>query len=488
MEQILIPPVNWAVATPLMLVFGLAMLLLLVDVFFVPNGRKHITGYAAVLSLLFTAVAIMPLWNVQATTFSGMLTLDRYSLALIWIFLIVGAISVVMALDYLPRHGIEQGEFYPLILCAVGGMILLAQGTNLIILFLAIELLSITLYILTGFAYPRLTSEEAAMKYLVLGAFAAGFFVYGIALTYGATGTVDLAEIGAFLQQPTLVAEDRTLLLAGAALVLVAFGFKVALAPFHMWTPDVYEGSPTPVTAFMSVGTKGAAFAALLRILQIALPTQITFWLPVLGTLAVVTMLIGNIGALVQTNVKRMLAYSSIGHAGYIALAVMSASARGTEGFLFYMLAYGLTNLGAFAVVIALERRGEAAWALDDFSGLFRRQPFLAIAMAIFMLSLAGVPPTAGFFGKFYVFTAAYEAGLGWLVLVAVISSAIAAFFYLRVVVRMFMEEPVREIEPQLVRSLSGGIVIAAVATLLFGLIPTPVVAIAERALLALGG
>jgi NADH-quinone oxidoreductase subunit N len=487
MEQILIPPVNWAVATPLMLVFGAAMVLLLVDVFVVPAGRKYITGYAAILALLFTAIAITPLWNVQATTFSGMLTLDRYGMALIWIFLIIGAISIAMALDYLPRHGIEQGEYYPLILCAVGGMILLAQGTNLITLFLGIELLSITLYILTGFAYPRLTSEEAAMKYLVLGAFAAGFFVYGIALMYGATGTVDLAEIGAYLRQPTLVAEDRTLLLAGAALVLVAFGFKVALAPFHMWTPDVYEGSPTPVTAFMSVGTKGAAFAALLRILQVALPTQITFWLPVLGALAVITMLVGNIGALVQTNVKRMLAYSSIGHAGYIALAVMSASARGTEAFLFYMLAYGLTNLGAFAVVIALEQRGEAAWSLDDFAGLFRRQPLLAMAMAIFMLSLAGVPPTAGFFGKFYVFTAAYEAGLGWLALVGVISSAIAAFFYLRVVVRMFMEDPVREVQPRLVRSLSGGIAIAAVATLLFGLVPTPVVAIAERALLALG-
>lgn len=488
MEQIVIPPINWAVATPLLLIFGLATALLMIDTFFVPAGRKYITGYAAILALLFTGIAVTPLWNVQGTTFSGMLTLDRYSLALTWIFLLVGAISVAMSLDYLPRQGYEQGEFYPLVLFAVGGMVLLAQGTNLIALFLGIELLSITLYILTGFAYPRLTSEEAAMKYLVLGAFAAGFFVYGIALFYGATGTVDLAEIGALLRQPTIVAEDRTLLLAGSALVLVAFSFKVALAPFHMWTPDVYEGSPTPVTAFMSVGTKGAAFAALLRILQVALPTQSAFWLPVLGALAVATMLVGNIGALAQSNVKRMLAYSSIAHAGYIALAVMTLSARGIQGFLFYLLAYGLTNLGAFAVLIALERRGESAWSLDDFSGLFRRQPLLALAMAVFMLSLAGVPPTAGFFGKFYVFTAAYEAGLGGLALVGVLTSAVAAFFYLRVVIRMFMEEPVRETQPQMVSSLTTGIVIAALGTLIFGLIPTPLVAIAEQALIALGG
>ncbi|NCC36286.1 MAG: NADH-quinone oxidoreductase subunit N, partial [Chloroflexia bacterium] len=421
-------------------------------------------------------------WDVSGSTFSNMIVLDRYSLILTWIFLIIGALSIIMALDYLPRHGIEQGEFYPLIMFAVAGMILMAQGTDLIVLFLGVELLSITLYILTGFAYPRLTSEEAAMKYLVLGAFAAGFFIYGIALTYGAVGTTNLALIAERLADPAANA-NQLLLLTGAALILIAFAFKVALVPFHMWTPDVYEGSPTPVAAFMSVGTKGAAFAALLRILATALPELQPFWLPVLGVLAALTMIIGNLGALSQTNVKRMLAYSSVGHAGYILLSIMVVSERGAQAFLFYMLAYALTNLGAFAVVIALEQRSNATWSLDDFTGLYKRQPLLALAMAVFMFSLAGVPPTAGFMAKFYVFTTAYEGGLGWLVLIGVLTSAVAVFFYLRVVIRMFMHEPQGDLEPALNRGLSADIAIAGGLTLLFGTVPAPIILLIEPSL-----
>jgi NADH-quinone oxidoreductase subunit N len=274
----------------------------------------------------------------------------------------------------------------------------------------------------------------------------------------------------------------------GSGLVLVGFGFKVALVPFHMWTPDVYEGSPTPVAAFMSVGTKGAVLAALLRVLLVAFPTFEIYWVPVLGALAAATMLVGNLGAIAQQNVKRMLAYSSIGHAGYIMLGVIAASDHGTESFLFYMLAYALTNLGAFAVVIALEKRGESAWSMDDFAGLWVRQPLLAVAMAIFMLSLAGVPPTAGFFAKFLVFAAAWESGLQVLALVGVITSAIAVFFYLRIIVRMFMHEPVRVVQPLLFRGLTVTIAIAAVGTLLFGLLPTPVVDLVQRSVIALGG
>jgi NADH-quinone oxidoreductase subunit N len=488
MEQLQIPPVNLLYLAPLLVVAGWAAVLLLVDVFLVPEGRKKVTGYLAIAGLVVAGLVGIPLWDQGGSTFSGMLVLDRYSLALTWIFLIVGCLSIAMALEYLPRQGIEQGEFYPLIMFAVAGMILLAQGTDLIVLFLGIEMLSITLYILTGFAYPRLTSEEAAMKYLVLGAFAAGFFVYGIALIYGATGTTSLAGIAEYLGRQTLVAEDQTLLLAGAGMVLIAFSFKIALVPFHMWTPDVYEGSPSPVAAFMSVGTKGAALAALLRIVAYALADVQEYWLPVLAALAAITMLIGNLGALGQTNVKRMLAYSSIGHAGYILMGIMVASERGAEAFLFYMLAYALTNLGAFGVVIALEQRGELAWSLDDFGGLFQRRPMLAVAMALFMFSLAGVPPTAGFMAKFFVFTAAYEGGLGWLALVGVITSAIAAFFYLRVVVKMFMQEPTRDVSPELNRGLNVELVITAVATLLIGLVPTPFILLASSSLVALGG
>lgn len=485
---IVIPPVDLALLAPLLTVVGWACALLLIDVFAVPAGRKKVTGYLAIAGLLVAGLVGVPLWNVSGSTFSSMLVLDNYSLTLTWIFLGVGALSIAMALDYLPRHGIEQGEFYPLLMLAVAGMILLVQGADLIVMFLAVELLSITLYILTGFAYPRMTSEEAAMKYLMLGAFAAGFFVYGIALVYGATGTTNLNGIAAYLAQQALGSEDRTLLLAGAGMVLIAFGFKIALVPFHMWTPDVYEGSPTPVAAFMSVGTKGAALAALLRLLTFALGPLQADWLPVLAVLAVLTMTVGNLGALVQNNLKRMLAYSSVGHAGYLLLGIMVASERGTQSFLFYILAYALANLGAFGVVIALEQRGEAAWSLDDFTGLFQRRPLLAVAMALFMFSLAGVPPTAGFIGKFYVFSAAYEGGLGWLALIGVITSAVAAFFYLRVVVRMFMQEPTREVHATLNRGLSADIAIAGVATLVIGLIPTPVMLLVEYSRVALGG
>lgn len=411
-------------------------------------------------------------------------------LTLNWIFLLSTAITILISLEYLPRQGIERGEYYALLLFALGGMMLLAQGTDLIVLFLGLELLSITLYVLAGFAYPRLSSEEAAMKYLLIGAFAAGFLVFGIALLYGATGTSSLAGIANKLGSG-LAADDVAFMLAGAALVIIGFGYKISMAPFHMWTPDVYEGSPTPVAAFMSVGTKGAGFAALARLLLVALGSQYATWGLILAILAAVTMVIGNVSAVAQTNVKRMLAYSSIGHAGYILMGVLSAGSpaaanRGIEGFLFYLLAYSLTNLGAFAVLIALEQRGEAAWSLDDFAGLWHRQPFLAIAMALCMFSLAGVPPTAGFWGKFYVFTAAWEAGLQWLAVVGVITSAIAAFFYLRIIVQMFMRDPVREISPSLDRNLMIGVGLAALGVIVFGISPTPVIDLVQGSVLAL--
>jgi NADH-quinone oxidoreductase subunit N len=502
MEAVAIPTVYPVVVAPMTTIFAWATVLLLIDVFLIPQKSKRVTGYLALAGLLVTA--LVSVWvqffipvgpETRATLFGtpgGMVVMDSFSLTLTWVFLVIAAITIMISLDYLPRHNIEMGEFYVLVLFATGGMVLLAQSTNLIMMFMAIELLSLTLYILTAFFYPRMSSQEAGMKYLLLGAFAAGFFVYGIALFYGGAGTVDLAAIRAYLlNNPPLVDGSLTtgsgLVLIGSGLLLVAFGFKVALVPFHMWTPDVYEGSPTPVAAFMSVGTKGAALAALLRVM-LALPTMQQFWLAMLGGLAMATMLIGNLGAIAQVNVKRMLAYSSIGHAGYILLGIMAASNHGTESFLFYIMAYVLTNMGAFAVLIALERRGEQAWSLDDFSGLWKRQPLLAIAMAIFMLSLAGVPPTAGFFAKFLVFAAAWESDLRVLALVGVLTSAIAVFFYLRIIVRMFMHEPVRDTSPLLYRGLTFSIGLTAVGTMLFGLLPTLVVDLVQRSVVALGG
>jgi NADH-quinone oxidoreductase subunit N len=494
-DQIPAPAIDFSVVLQLLIVFGWATALLLVDLF-VPRQRSRITGYLALVGVVVAAVAGVPLWRTDGSsvmTFNNMITLDNYGLALNWIFLLTTAITIIIALDYLARQGIERGEFYSLLLFATGGMMLLAQGTDLIVLFLGLETLSITLYVLAGFAYPRLPSQEAAMKYLIIGAFGAGFLVFGIALVYGATGASNLAQIGVKDAQG-LAGEDTLLVLAGAALVVVGFGYKISMAPFHMWTPDVYEGAPTPVAAFMSVGSKAAGFAALTRFLVTAVGPQYATWSVILAVLAAVTMIVGNVTALSQLNVKRMLAYSSIGHAGYLLMGVLSAGspdaatgARGVQGLLFYLLAYALTNLGAFAVLIALERRGEAAWNMSDFAGLWGRRPFLAVAMGVCMFSLAGVPPTAGFWGKFYVFTAAWQAGLQWLAIVAVITSAIAAFFYLRIVVQMFMREPVREIRPARDGGLALGIGLAALGIIVFGIIPAPVIDLVGQSVLALG-
>jgi NADH-quinone oxidoreductase subunit N len=495
-DQIQIPPTDLMVILQLLIVFGWATVLLVIDLF-VPRDNKRLTGYLSLLGLAAAALAPLvgdlagaPLWNAGRTSFSGMIALDNFALILNWIFLLSAAITVVISLDYMARQGIERGEYYVLLLYATGGMMLLAQGTDLIVLFLSLELLSITLYVLIGFAYPRLSSEEAAMKYLLIGAFAAGFLVFGIALIYGATGTSNLADIAKVL--PQLGGEDLTLALAGSALVIVGFGYKISMAPFHMWTPDVYEGAPTPVAAFMSVGTKSAGFAALTRFLLQGIGAEAAIWVPAVAVLAALTMIVGNVSAVTQTNVKRMLAYSSIGHAGYILMGVLAAGVpitnnRGIQSFLFYVLPYSLTNLGAFAVLIALEQRGEAAWDMGDFAGLWGRSPLLAIAMALCMFSLAGVPPTAGYWGKFYVFTAAWQAGLAWLAVIGVITSAIAAFFYLRIVVQMFMRDPVREVRQVYERALAVGIGVAALGIILLGLIPTPVIDLVQQTGLALG-
>jgi NADH-quinone oxidoreductase subunit N len=486
MTELQIPPVDLGVALQILIVAGWGAVLLLLDLA-VPAGQKRLTAYLAVAGLIASAVAGVFLWGSNRSTFGGMLVLDNYAILLNWIYALIGAIAIMIAIDYLPRHGIERGEFYPLILFATTGMMLLGQGGDLIVLFLGLEMLSLCLYILAGFAYPRISSEESAMKYLLIGAFAAGFLVFGIALLYGATGSSSLAQIGQTLISARLTGEAYGFLLAGTALVIVGFAYKISMAPFHMWTPDVYEGAPTPVTAFMSVGAKVAGFAALTRFLLVAVPSQQGIWIPILGALAVVTMLVGNISAVAQTNVKRMLAYSSIGHAGYMLLGTLAASDRGVEALLFYMVSYTLTNLGAFAVLIALEQRGEAAWDLADLAGLWSRRPWLAAAMALCMLSLAGVPLTAGFFAKLYVFTAAWESGQGVLALVGVVTSVIAAFFYLRIIAQMFMREPSREAEVSLSTNLSLGLGLAVLGVLVFGLMPAPVITLVQQSVLALG-
>lgn len=474
------PSLYLLIISPVLIVGGWGMLLMLLE-FLIKSEETRIRWFPW-LSLLGLGLAFgqtIALWGYEGGTVipiggQPMLLVDNYANFLNIIFLLTGALSIFIAVNYLERTGLARPEYYMLLLFSLSGMMLMGMANDLILVFLALELLSIPLYIMSGLAWPRPESEEAAMKYFLLGAFSSGVFVFGIALTYGATGSTALPEILAGISQ------GGALGMAGVALLLVGLGFKVAAAPFHMWTPDVYEGAPTVATAFMSVGAKVGGFAAMLRIFLMALPEVGDAWVPAVAVLAALTLIVGNVVALVQTNIKRMLAYSSIAHAGYIMIAV-AASARSPQGLsaaMFYMLAYLFTNMGAFAVLIAMERQYGEGIQLDDYKGLARKRPFMALAMAYFMLSLTGVPPTGGFSAKFYVFRAALEASavgpqLLWLVLVGVITSVISGYYYLRVVYLMYMTEgEVEMLEPQW--SLKTAVGVTVLATAVLGFLPGP--------------
>src|SRR5258708_9689644 len=420
---------------PVLILAAYACVLMLVDLV-IPEDRKRWTAWLAFLGLAASAVGLA-FWPVGGSevAFKGMLLVDGYALFLDVIILLAAGLTVVLALNYLPRNGLDRGEFYVLLLFTVSGMMLMAQAGDLIIVFLALELLSIPLYILSGFARPKPASEESALKYFLLGAFASAFLVYGIALVYGATGTTNLARI---LAANASTPAQGGLLALGAGLVLVGLGFKVAVVPFHMWTPDVYDGAPSVVTAFMSVGAKTGGFAALLRVFLSAFPGLATDWVVVAAVISALTMTLGNFAAIAQSNIKRMLAYSSIAHAGYILMGLVAASSTKTDlrsfavgASLYYLLAYALTNLGTWAVVMAVERAEGEGLKIDDYAGLGWRRPGLALAMALFMLSLTGLPPTVGLIAKIYVFLAAIDAGYVWLAPIGVLTSLVSSYYYL---------------------------------------------------------
>lgn len=456
---------------PFIIIAGWATLLLLVDLW-IPANRKWITAGLAALGLIAAIVAVISRFGVESEAFDGMIIVDGYSSFFQLLFLGVGLIAISQAYDYLRRLDIESGEYYTLLLFSLSGMLLMASAGDLIVVFLAVELLSIPLYVLAAFAIPKPESEESALKYFLLGAFASGFLVYGIALVFGSTGTTALSGVVA-----AIASAETTpiLLLVGSGMILVGLGFKVAAVPFHMWTPDVYQGAPTSVTSFMSIGAKAAGFAALLRIFIAALPGAAAMWMPVTMWIAALTMAWGNIAAIAQTNIKRMLAYSSIAHAGYIFMALPAAATpeiapEAVRAALFYLLTYAITNLGAWGVVLALEKADGSGLAIEDYSGLGRKHPALALAMALFMLSLTGIPPTVGFMGKFYLFRAVIDANLIWLALVGVVTSLISAYYYLRVIVVMYMREGEPEVRSEAL--LNSTIFIAALGTFVFGILP----------------
>ncbi|MCS7056329.1 MAG: NADH-quinone oxidoreductase subunit N [Thermoflexales bacterium] len=453
--------------------------LLLIDLA-LPAERKSVTAWLSVGTLVVAGlVALLLMSAAPFNAFRDMVRADGYAFFLDALLAAIGVLAVLMALRYNEVRGILRGEFYALMLFSVGGMMLMGHAMNLLTAFLAVELLSIPLYILCGIARPRLESEESAMKYFLTGAFASGFLVYGIALVYGATGTTSLPALSAILSTNGAPAYDSALLFAGAALILVGLGFKVAAAPFHMWTPDVYEGAPTTVTAFMATATKAAGFAALLRVFMFGFQPLLPEWQPIVAAIAALTMIVGNVAALVQNNIKRMLAYSSIAHAGYALAGVAAGSESGVVGVLFYLAAYAFTTLAAFAVMTAVGSGAEENQTFDAYTGLSRRKPLLGIVMAIAMFSLIGIPPTAGFVGKYFLFSATVAAGLTWLAVVGVLTSVVSAYFYLRLVMTMFMREPQTEGEPipaNAPRSLAAAISVAAV--FIFGLLPAPLLGI----------
>ena len=388
------------------------------------------------------------------------------------IFLIGTGLVIGISTGYLRREESGRAEYYLLLLSATLGMMLMAAGADLIVIFLGLELMSISLYILVGFLRGRPISNEASLKYLLLGAFATGFLLYGIALIYGALGTTNLREIELALAQGRI--NSDLMLLAGLGLLIVGFAFKVAAAPFHMWAPDVYEGAPTAITAFLSAGPKAAAFAAFFRVLMLSMGSLKVEWTAALWVLAVLTMTVGNLGALTQRSIKRMLAYSSVAHAGYVLVALAAASEKGISAALFYLLAYTFMNIGAFAVVVLVGRKGEENLDISSYAGLGFRHPALGLAMTLFMLSLTGLPPTAGFVGKFYIFSAAIEADLVWLTIIGVLNSLVSVYFYLGVVVSLYMKQPVDEAPVSVMPPFArAALLVTSVATLAIGLAPS---------------
>jgi NADH-quinone oxidoreductase subunit N len=475
---------NLKVILPQVVLVVWAGALLLIDLL-IPKERKAWTAILAALGLLVAGgMTIAQLGQETAAAFGGMVIRDGFAIFLNVLFVLSGLAGIAIAYDYLKRMDIERGEYYILLLFSITGMMLMAQAGDLIIVFLALELLSIPLYVLAGFARPRLDSEEAALKYFLLGAFAGGFLVYGVALVYGATDTTGLNEI---INRLGLGAVDMPLLVIGAALILVGLGFKVAAVPFHMWTPDVYHGAPSSVTAFMSVGAKAAGFAALLRIFIAAFPMLQPDMTMVFWVLAALTMFIGNVAAIAQRNIKRMLAYSSIAHAGYILMALVTYGLEGINedavaSALFYLLAYAFTSFGAWSVVITLEKAEGKGLSLDEYAGLGRKYPLLAAAMTVFMLSFTGVPPTLGFMGKFYLFRTVIEGGYIGLAVIGVLTSLISAYYYLRVIVAMYMQEG----EPEISRNfwLQFTAVGAALLTVVLSLASGPLLNWAAQATL----
>ena len=471
----------WYILPELVLTAGLLLVLVLEAA--TPKERHGWLAWLSVAVLGATAVALIPFVGLNATVSRGLMAVDGFGIFFKLVFLLAAALTILISKRYLEIEGARPGEYYFLVLCATLGMMFMAGGIDLLTIFIGLETMAVSFYILAGFLKPNRRSNEAGVKYYVLGAFSLGILLYGMSLLYGITGTTRLREIAEVLAtQPAGIG-----LKLGVVLVIAGMAFKIAAVPFHMWAPDVYEGAPTPITAFLSVGSKAASFAMLLRIVLEGLPAVSAEWRELLYMLAVLSMVVGNIAALTQGNVKRMLAYSSIAHAGYVLIGVVAGTPRGVTATLIYIMIYAFMQMGAFAVLALLRDRDVIGDELKDLSGLYFRNRPAAIAMLIFMLSLGGIPPTAGFMGKFWIFGAAIESGYVWLAVIGVLMSAVSLYYYFRVVVFMWLKEEVSTAPLRLSPALGLAVAVALVGTLVLGMYPARMFEFAESSARALG-
>jgi NADH-quinone oxidoreductase subunit N len=459
-----------------------ALLVLVTDVLLPPRSGRAL-AWVSVGVLGATLASLTPFVGVETVVSNGLLAVDGFALFFKVIFLVAAIFTVLMSVRYLEIEGASPGEYYFLVLCSTLGMMIMAGGIDLITSFIGLETMAVSFYILAGFIKPNPRSNEAAVKYFLLGAFSLGILLYGMSILYGLSGTTNLRAMATIFA----TREADPLIILAVILVVAGMGFKIAAVPFHMWAPDVYEGAPTPITAFLSVGSKAASFAMLLRIFLEGLPSLAEDWRLLFEILAMVTMTVGNVAALTQTNLKRMLAYSSIAHAGYLLIGVVAGTPRGVSAMLIYLAVYTFMQLGAFAVILVMRRKDVVGDELKDFSGLAFRHPFAAFAMLLFMLSLGGIPPTAGFMGKFWLFSAAVESGYIWLAVIGVLNSAISLYYYLRLVVFMYLKKETSGSEPTVDGSLALTLGVAVAATLVLGVYPRLLFELAELSARSMG-
>jgi NADH-quinone oxidoreductase subunit N len=457
-------------SAPLMVATATGLLLILIEAS--RKGRPLISYYVSLVGLLSAGILAVMNYSSEHTAFFGMIRLGWYSNFLTVVFVSAAVLTILLARQYLQRQAAHRGEYYILVVFSTIGMMLMASANDFIVVFLGVELMSFCLYVLAGFMRLKDKSNESALKYFLLGAFTTGFLLYGIALIYGSAGTTNLTLIRGMMSEMTA----KWPFMVGVGLVMTAFAFKIAAVPFHMWAPDVYEGAPTSVTAFMSTGAKGAAFATFVLVFFQTFQFNGSKVNDLIALIAAASMIVGNVIAIAQSNMKRMLAYSSIAHAGYMLSGIAAGNVDGQTGILFYVSAYTLMNVGAFGIVGLMEKEDDKNLSLEDYAGLSRQRPFLAALMAIFMFSLAGIPPFAGFFGKYYVFLSAVKADMTWLAIVGVLTSLVSVYYYLRIVVLMYFRDGRGDVPAQPAASSLVAVISSAFLLLQFGVFPSIVV------------